>query len=216
MNRNTRYWTLVSSILIFTLLSLPANAALVKYTYTGNPFSYVQPETEDHTGLTIWFTVDEALLPKNGLAILKADNDTSAQIPFDFEFSFGYDHWPRIAFNPSDVTWDPQTDTLTLWNTHIEFNTDSDGHLSSYWLATASKGVFSSSSLIGNTSISSESTGLNTIDSVWSYPFEGSITNNPGTWTRTVVPVPLPGGLLLFVSALSGLCLNMRLTKRRR
>jgi hypothetical protein len=39
-----------------------------------------------------------------------------------------------------------------------------------------------------------------------------SMLNNPGVWTRTSVTViPLPGGMLLFGSALGGLWLNRRI-----
>jgi len=201
MNRITLYSALASSILIFTLVSSPANAALVKYTYTGNPFSSTYPETEVSPGVTIKFTVDEELLPKNGHVILDAHDYSPTGIPFDFSFSYIGQYGPRIDASTifiDNFGVDPHFQLYTDWGARIEFNTDADRHLSGYWNANAFLNVYGRPGLLGSLLISSNPF----LDSV----NDSSIANNPGTWTRTVTPVPLPGGLLFFVSALCGLC----------
>lgn len=204
-----RYFALASSILIFALICSPANAALVKYTYIGNPFSSTYPEPEASSGVTIKFTVDEALLPKNGHAILDARDYSASAIPFDFSFDYGGQYGPRIDASTVYIDnsgVDPHFQLYTDWGARIAFNTDTNGHLSGNWDANAFLYVYGRPGLLGSTVISSNPF----LDAV----NDSSIANSPGTWTRTVAPVPLPGGVLLFVSALCGLYLNMRLIKR--
>lgn len=208
MNPITRYLAL-SSILIFNLLSSPANAALVKYTYIGNAFSSNYPETEAPPSVTIKFTVDEELLPKNGRAILDNQDYSPNRIPFDFSFSYGEQYGQKIDASTIHIDnsgVDPHFQLYAVSGVLIEFNTDADGHLSDYWDAKAFLDVYGRPGLLSSTLISSN-LFLDTINN-------STLANNPGTWTRTLAPVPLPGGLLLFITALIGLSLNMRLLKQ--
>ena len=214
MNRITCYSTLSAATLAFTLLSSPADAALVQYTYTGNPFSYIVPGFSEHLRITIRFTVDEELLPKSGHAILDAHDYSSAQIPFNFSFEQGEGGGtinPATIY-PDQSNVDPHFQTYNEWGARIEFNTDANRHLSGDWDANAFLYTYGRPGLLGGTSIGSYSRGLNSLDSIES----AQLINSPGIWTRTIVPIPLPGAFLLFVSGLSGLYLNRHLSSRRR
>ena len=214
MNNTTRHLTLAAAILAIPGLSAPAGAALVKYAYTGNAFTDINlsPGIGDvrDLGVQIEFTVDELLLPKNGRAILDVDDYSSTRVPFSFNFSLGqYYTIDTASFytNPDNSGKDPHFHTYYVRDARIEFDTDADGHLSGNWDAKINKHEYGRPGLLSGVSIRSFSNGLNSIDSGDLLYLSGSITNNPGAWTRITSPVPEPVSWIFFSIGLGVLLL---------
>ena len=223
----TRHLTLAAAIIAITGLSAPAGAALVQYSYTGNPFTVTDinqgPSVGDIRDLVvrIGFIVDESLLPRNGHVILDARDYSSALVPFKFSFSLVSASLGQIYtinsasfYTPPDNSGiDPHFHTYADRDARIEFDTDANGHLSGNWDAKINDRLYGRPGLLAGTSIRSS----NFVDSVEFSSGEvtaliyrnGSITNNPGTWTR-ITPVPEPGSWILFSIGLGVLLVKAR------
>ena len=214
MNTIVRYLALITAILASVGLSTPVNAALIQYTYTGNTFTDIYPSDFGDVGLNISFSVEESLLPKNGRAILDVDDYSGARIPFSFSFGLGqFYRMDTAAFytNPSNAGVDPHFQTYYDRSARIEFDTDADGHLRGNWSAVLNKHEYGRPGLLGGVSISSVANGFSSVDSgELIYSVSGSVTGNPGNWTRQLAPVPLPASGFLFGFAIAGLGLRKR------
>lgn len=214
MNIIVRYLALTFSIIVSAGLCTPATAALVQYTYTGNTFTDIYPPGLGDVGVNISFIVDESLLPKNGRAVLDVDDYSGARIPFTFSFGLGQYFkidTAGVFTNPNNTGGDPHFQTYYDRSARIEFDTDADGHLRGNWNAVLNKHEYGRPGLLGGVSISSVANGLNSVDAgELIYSLTGSVTGNPGTWERLLAPVPLPSAMLLFGSAVVGLCIGRR------
>jgi hypothetical protein len=196
MNYVSRYWSSVFVMLAATGLSTPARAALVQYSYTGNPFTEISAGFPV-SRVSIWFTVDDTLIPINGHVNLDSYNAKNLN---EYYFSNGYQ---TLSNNPNDPFF-------VYTSASISFDTDAEGNINGNWNATSSRAHGNQDGLILSDSI--ESTNIK--DKTASLGGYGaSVTNNPGTWTRSTSTVPLPDGFLLFGSALA--CLGFRRAIRR-
>lgn len=217
MDRIVRYLAITTAILASVGLCTPVNAALVQYTYTGNTFTYIDPPGFGDVGVNISFIVEESLLPKNGRAILDVDDYSGARIPFTFSFGLGqFYRMDTAAFytNPNNAGVDPHFQTYYDRSARIEFDTDADGHFSGNWSAVLNKHEYGRPGLLGGVSISSVANGLAAMDSgELIYSVSGSVTGNPGAWTRQLAPVPLPASGFLFGFAIAGLGLSKRFNR---
>jgi len=221
MNFHARVFIATSATLAFTSLSFSAGAALVQYNYTGNPFTTISSPPGDAyppTHVNINFTVDESLLPKNGHAILLTNDYSDTWIPFSFNFSFGQNYQiDSVGFYDNGRPGAHNDSPSIYRNVRIEFDTNADGQLKGNWYAAVYKSSEGRAGFYVGISISSSSNGLTPIEDkgehliYWGTPdSSGLVANNPGTWTRSLAPVPLPGGILLFGSGIGCLCLSRR------
>ncbi|WP_140914190.1 hypothetical protein [Methylomonas koyamae] len=219
MNTFVRYLALIVALLsFFVLSSLPATAALVRYTYTGNTFTDVFPLGVGDIGVNISFVVEETLLPKSGRAILDVDDYTSGRIPFTFIFGLGkYYKIDTTEFYtaPNNNGVDPHFSTYYERSARIEFDTDADGHLTGNWNAALNRHEYGRPGLLGGVSISSVGNGVSSLDAgELMYSFTGSVTGNPGNWTRELASVPVPASGFLFGFVIFGL-VSVRLRGNR-
>jgi hypothetical protein len=177
---------LAYTVLLFTSLSPGVNAALVRYEYTGNPFDnfHYQGPSNIHYD----FTLDDSLAPKNG--------------HFSKQYSLNQDDRTYL------LTIDFDTDLngeITSWNIQYIDNFDDingGGHGSYYHLFMTQ---YDSSLLKGSDR-----------DYFIYFPGEWDLSNsnNPGIWTRSLISVPLPSGILFFGSALGVFYVSLRSPRR--
>jgi hypothetical protein len=129
-----RFLVLTSFILVFAGLSGHAKAALVKYSYIANPFTeYTVPSLgiskeippDPSQVLSMWFIVDDALVPRNGRVELRnlytaVSEDNIIEI-VDYAGSIG-----------SQIYWRPGGSRL---GANLRFDTDAEGNVSGNWYA---------------------------------------------------------------------------------
>lgn len=210
MNRTKRFWLLTFIIFLLISLSARAGASLVNYTFTGNTFDNYNPG-DAHSHISIGFNIDDSLVPKNGRFELP---NGPIMVQYDLPASV----IPYFSISDGAAQIDSHfflRTTKTL--TSLTFDTDAEGNIHGSW------GVNASSSTCSTYNCSEVSIGSNFNNTPYlnkdfsaaysvggpdgpNYLYQYQTANNPGTWTRTVIPIP--GGLLLFVSALSVLCLK--------
>jgi hypothetical protein len=200
-------------ILLAVLLSLygsMAKAQLIDYSYLGNPFNHGQRQLQIH------FLVDDGLISEDG--------------HFEAKVNFSVEDSPFNAFiisdgvnAISDLGLNPKYDYRHQKYLDVAFNTDINGDIKN-WKITADaiymspfRGSFYTIESVYNFE------NLTNQDSVLAIDIDewGEIGSNEkytldtnhaaGYWTRTLLPeipvssVPLPGGLLFFVTGLCGL-----------
>ena len=209
MNYN-RMSALVAAALALTGLSAPTCAALVQFTYTGTPFDSFSTGYP-FTKMSIEFTVDDMLVPKNDHFYLQSDSPSQQDSPFkSLSYSDGYHVVDKKL--PPDYGWGPVSVSLI---------TDADGNISQdYWEVAAwlyhNLDGFNSENTYISSGKNAPSWGYSTFDQLYSssrFSTYGARSSGNGTWTRILVPtVPIPGGFLLFGSALGALCFNRRLS----
>jgi hypothetical protein len=209
MNKYNCILTSIVTALTITCLSAPVNAALITYTYTGNQFdSITTPPSSNMVPLysfshvSIEFTIDSSLVPKNGHFDMPLSNPLVTNLPIT-----------NFLINDGNfsITADPVNTLLGYSILGVSFDTDADGNVAGRWDISAFE-LFRSNS-IKIESIFNNSPSLNSdISTAVTYPVaryplttDAHINNNPGIWTSSIVAVPLPGALLLFVTALIGL-----------
>lgn len=204
------------ALLILTVLSRPAKAALVKYSYTGNNFTdfsmgnnnYEIPSDYPVTSLSFWFIVDDSLVTKNGRtelyhSVTSAGPDFDSIALIDYHFSNGYQ---SINYEHLIREW-----------VAASFDTDENGNVTGNWsVAISSFAFFNTMS-----SVNYETPAGRVVEDYSSSPNHPdhpllpshyinsgltdskiSVSGNPGIWTRSLITVPLPGGFLLFASIL--------------
>ncbi|MDD5578693.1 MAG: VPLPA-CTERM sorting domain-containing protein [Methylobacter sp.] len=226
MNHLHRLLVLSAAIFVLTGLSSPVYAALVQYTYTGNTFSptviRVDPDygplygyPDGYSGgehVSIKFTVDDSLVPKNGTFELPNSDPTDMNFPLkNFLITDG------VLSIPTTNPYDYYAQTPSL---HLLFDTDAEGNVSGRWDIAASQEFYDFRLYIHNLGSAYNNSPSPNLDysenniGIESLRYGLGSLNNPGTWTRTAV-VPLPAGILLFGSALGGLCLIRRFSLAR-
>lgn len=187
--------------LVGLILSLPANAAAVQYTYEGNDLDKIES----------WLTPQ---CPNNSCP----SEVTSLYFSFELSAPIGPNstYSGALVFDAFDVFYftDGYTeiDDLSTYSARWELHTDSEGNIDT-WLFSIAKPV--NTLLAGDFFRMHSSWGLiNFIDydlvnycaadECGAYP--GMLQDtSPGTWTMTVSPVPVPAAAWLFGSALIGL-----------
>ena len=203
MNKFNHIFISAVAILAFIGLSTSADAAFVKYTYTGNSFDNLPVSSNSH--VSIEFIIDDSLVPKNGRFELSAPNS----VPASFSVTGG-----NIIIDSTPDPYIPsgrggEVLSRLTFDTDIEGNVNGAWWVSAYsWMAAPCEGCYSQLE-------------IESAFNIQSYPNQDRVdyylvaNNNPGTWARTsttILPtVPLPGSALLFGSALGGLCFNRRL-----
>ncbi len=202
MNHIFRFLISAVSMLTIASLSTPAGASLLEYTYTGNPLTMTSTYSQFQvSNVSIRFKVEDSYIPKNGHAVLDYSN------LFFFHFSDG-----ALAIDSSTPL------NSSNQSASISFDTDADGNVIGNWVASSSYSESGYHTLI-SLDISSSQSGAFSKDASNYFAIMGpstegysaEVNNNPGLWTRSVATVPLPGGILLFGSALGGfLCLRRR------
>ncbi|ATG91049.1 hypothetical protein [Methylomonas koyamae] len=216
MNHTNHYLSLVAAMIVF---SAPAGASTTfKYTYTGNQFDNPAGIYSPQDHISLEFFIDESLIPRNGRYVLP--------------WGSGYTGDLRMTISDGRGSINTTTANPDYTFVGISFDTDANGDINGSWNISAS--VFSVDGggryyPSGTTRYIYESTFNDPISPnadrsyfEWDYEsyssyFTGeliprnfgsrtiSVLNNPGTWTRTTITaIPLPGGMLLFGSALAG------------
>jgi hypothetical protein len=210
MNHQNCIFTLIAVTLAITCLSAPINASPITYTYTGNPFDSVTTPPSSalvplysFSHVSIQFTIDSSLVPKNGHFDMPLSNPLGSNLPItNFLISDGN----------FSITANPVPTFIGYSVLGLSFDTDADGNVAGRWDISAFE-LFRSDSI----KIESIFNNLPSLNSDFStavtypvarYPLttDAHINNNPGIWTSSIVAAPLPGGLLLFGTALIGLC----------
>jgi hypothetical protein len=193
------------ALAITALSSSVVNAALVQYAYTGNSFDNIPYDPGAPTSISLQFILDDTLIPKNGRFALDIANPTEDNTPFKAG-SFGI-----VA--PSGWIYSPNESIFLS----VDFDSDLDDNITERW------------SIQVNGS-STDSTSGGHFDTYFSFEtqydatlFQGSDQshllyrgggydlsnfNKPGTWTRSLVPVPIPPGIILCGSVLG--LINLR------
>jgi hypothetical protein len=225
MNKFKCFFASAASLFAFTCLSSPVGAALFQYSYTGNQFDNPAGAYSPQDHISIEFTIDESLVPRNDRFLLPESSiGMSNDFPVSMSMSDG-----RGTVIDSTGTYD---DINFFRSLGISFVTDAEGNVNGSWNIYANNGF--SGGYQGTTSRQTLQSVYNDPNlpnadsslSEGSYYFYGgpnqppgyiyrssaiSVENNPGTWTRTVIP--LPGAMLFFVSTLVALCLNRQLSR---
>ena len=181
-----------TAVLACMLLPSATNAELVRYTYTGNAFTNITPGFPV-SGITLWFTVDDSLVPRNGRAILDSYSVGGLQ---DYFFSNGLHTLTSEHTDP----YRPYTSAI------VSFDSDANGNVSGNWDAHASRAHGNAAGLIlsdfvGSTSLQDRTYSLG--------GFEASVAGNPGTWTVSAA-VPEPRTFLLFGVGVAGVLVMRR------
>jgi hypothetical protein len=206
MNKHHCIFTSIAVTLAITCLSAPVNASPITYTYTGNPFDSItidsgnSPPWQNYyfSHVSIQFTIDSSLVPKNGHFEMPFSDPSVATLPIsNFLISDGQF---SISSNPL---------ISKAW-IGLSFDTDVNGNVAGRWdiSAIADYSFFH----LAGARISSTFNNSPALNSDYSYSYDyftitdANIDNNPGIWTSSIVAVPLPGGLVLFGTALIGLC----------
>jgi hypothetical protein len=169
-------------------LGTPAQAALVEYDYTGNLISNV---TNPGTALpganhvTIQFTIDDSLVPKNGFF-------GNYSVISTYHFSDGTN---VIDSNPPK----PGYSAVSL---NIKFATDANGNVVGPWIADATQshpvvvpgwGTDTFTQRIQTNNGLGYIADSSTLTTNCCGGFGSYNTNDPGIWTRSIVPsVPEP------------------------
>jgi hypothetical protein len=215
MNNINRFLASAIVTLAFANLSSPASAALVEYSYIGNPMEdFYQGGLNDF--LSIDFIIDDSLIPKNSRFVLPESD------PLQVNFALNY-FYMKFTFPGTPVLTTLPPSYITDYKSAISmsFDTDAEGNIGRSWQVSARQsGTFGGrpeyvwSSLVQ--SVNDSSIGI--FDAYdWGYDAaQGAeyIGGNPGKWTRTVVPIP--GAMVLFGSAIVGIYVNMRLSRQKR
>ncbi|WP_133120654.1 hypothetical protein [Methylomonas sp. Kb3] len=212
-------------LIISTLVSFQASAALAQYSYTGNLFDSFSvegvsaPYNVDRSRLSrvrIDFAIEDSLVPKNTSFYSEIDLTKKDSSPFaSFYISDGYTNIDHYQIDPYRM----------IKSVSIMFDTDSEGNVDGRWRIVARSGyytfydqVYSSIQSAFNNPSSPDYEGVIYTDDFYGFPpgseyihasLSALVSNGPGSWTRTLMPVsnvPLPNGMLLFLSALCCLC----------
>lgn len=225
MNQIKHFLFLVSAIIICTT---PAGASTIfNYTYTGNQFDNPAGIYNPQDHISIEFSIDESLIPRNSRFSVSTYWDDS-YYPFRMKISDG-----KVHINSDEGSRYGHYLTMI-----ISFATDANGDVDGSWNISAwldftvGGGRYEP---IGTLDYNYKSAFNDPIspdaDSsyfAWNYEpyidyFTGepiprnsgnrtvAVLNNPGVWTRTAVTVvPLPGGMLMFISAFGYIWFNRR------
>jgi hypothetical protein len=222
MNHLNRILVLFAAISVFAGQSSPAYADLVRYSYSGNTFDPIEIYNDPNYGplygypygsgvvhrLSIEFTLDDSLVPKNGTFDMPWSGTTAVNFPLA---NF------LITDGAIGASYNANSNLPDISNIKLIFNTDAEGNIDGGWDISASHYCCNFrmyNYYLGSIYNASANSGRDFASIITSAPgmaYSLETINNPGTWTRTLVPVPLPGAILLFGSALlSGLRLSRR------
>jgi hypothetical protein len=203
----------LTSLLLFAILSAPSEAALVTYSYKGNPFDLGMGFTLDGPVL-IELTIEDALIPKNGRFVLPTTYlSISSVLPFTHIYidDLGDNGDASEVYPYSLPDWAQESSYGR--SISIAFNTDAKGNIRE-WDILSQQHIYPDDQpwLYAHYSVYSYSNGSGLGGDYYSIDVDGGTfftgTASPGTWTRTVVP--LPGSMMLFGSALAGFFYKIR------
>ncbi len=187
----------IRAILAVTLglFSVSAFSVPVRYAYTGHPFELVGAGLPDVTAISAAIVLPDEILP-----------DTLVDIDFVFGSNF-------LEFSITDgvtvVTDDDVSPAREDWGGGATLITDDTGAVSE-WFFNVVRPV-----TLGNIGMSTinfpQNPGLIVTDELtYCFFVSGSgctgagawVRDNPGSWTITPIPIPIPAGAWLFGSAL--------------
>jgi hypothetical protein len=185
---------MVGLVVTGLFMSFSANAAFMRYTYTGNPFTFISSGLPSGlTGVTGYFDV-----------------------PLDFGPNFNDVFTPTgFAFNNGVES---VTDAMTFRASFFSVTTDGSGDLTA-WVIFNEQSAFNEGDFIGIDLANDlniilnifDATGYCAEDNVTGFcsgvpgadasALQASVFDSPGTWTKSTV-VPVPAAVWLFGSAL--------------
>jgi hypothetical protein len=201
----------LTSLFLFVILSVPSEAALVTYSYKGNPLDLGWGGGR----MLIELTIEDALIPKNGRFVLpETDLSISSVLPFTHIYidDGGYiSDWVSEVY-PYSLPDGAQGSSYEK-SISIAFNTDAKGNIREWDIISHQDSIIIDRPwYFWHYRVGSRSNGSGLGGDFSDYGVDAgtfsAYNQNPGTWTRTVVP--LPGSMVLFGSALAGFFYRIR------